>query len=238
MAYMSYTIKEVIPMSYYKGQNAGYWENILIKMITKIRREISCDRDELEFSFNDVAFREIFYRFKARRDHDGYCPDINWEYDARSCSKKGEILGIKFIVGYEYDFNRNEDAILYLKRHEKTYWCYDTDSIKSTWTDNYFVTIENNMSKEQLNAMFGTAKVTVRKEDLMKIKRVIFNDPATIVFWDDGTKTVVKCMKGETFDPEKGILVAWYKKLYGDKPNYMKDIKKWANSYNDICPRE
>lgn len=25
------------------------------------------------------------------------------------------------------------------------------------------------------------------------IKKVIFNDPATIVLWNDGTKTVVKC---------------------------------------------
>ena len=34
------------------------------------------------------------------------------------------------------------------------------------------------------------------------IKEVIFNDPATIVYWEDGTKTVVKC-HNETFDEEK-----------------------------------
>lgn len=86
--------------------------------------------------------------------------------------------------------------------------------------------------KEQVNAIFG-------KENAMPgrgIKKVIFNDPATIVFWKDGTKTVVKCMKGETFDPEKGILVAMYKKQFGDKPNYFKEIKKWAKSYYDILP--
>ena len=33
----------------------------------------------------------------------------------------------------------------------------------------------------------------------LEIKRVVFNDPATIVFWKDGTKTVVKCSKGDTF---------------------------------------
>ena len=31
------------------------------------------------------------------------------------------------------------------------------------------------------------------------IKKVIFNDPATIVLWDDGTKTVVKCSEGDTY---------------------------------------
>lgn len=32
---------------------------------------------------------------------------------------------------------------------------------------------------------------------------VIFNPPATIVFWEDGEKTVVKCGEGEVFDKEK-----------------------------------
>lgn len=39
------------------------------------------------------------------------------------------------------------------------------------------------------------------------IKKVIFNDPATIVFWNDGTKTVVQA-RGEAFDPEKGLAMA------------------------------
>ena len=39
------------------------------------------------------------------------------------------------------------------------------------------------------------------------IKKVILNDPATIVFWNDGTKTVVQA-HGEVFDPEKGLAMA------------------------------
>lgn len=39
------------------------------------------------------------------------------------------------------------------------------------------------------------------------IKKVIFNDPATIVFWNDGSKTVVQA-RGEDFDPEKGLAMA------------------------------
>ena len=39
------------------------------------------------------------------------------------------------------------------------------------------------------------------------IKKVIFNDPATIVFWNDGAKTVVQA-RGEAFDPEKGLAMA------------------------------
>ena len=45
--------------------------------------------------------------------------------------------------------------------------------------------------------------------------RIIFHDPATIVFWDDGTKTVVKCMKGTAFSAYYGFLCALGKKIYG-----------------------
>lgn len=60
-----------------------------------------------------------------------------------------------------------------------------------------------------------------------KIKNVIFNDPATIVFWEDGDKTVVKCQEGDTFDPEKGLAMAFVKKVLGNKGNYCNEIKKW-----------
>ena len=59
-----------------------------------------------------------------------------------------------------------------------------------------------------------------------KIINVIFNDPATIVFWSDGTKTVVKVQPGDIFDPEKGIMAAISKKF-----DFYKDINKWADEY-------
>lgn len=60
-----------------------------------------------------------------------------------------------------------------------------------------------------------------------KIKNVIFNDPATIVFWTDGTKTVVKAQDGDIFDPEKGLAMAIAKKALGNKANYCNELKKW-----------
>lgn len=58
------------------------------------------------------------------------------------------------------------------------------------------------------------------------IKNVIFNDPATIVIWADGTKTVVKA-DGEHFDPEKGLAMAISKKFFGNKGYYYDVFKKW-----------
>ena len=64
------------------------------------------------------------------------------------------------------------------------------------------------------------------------IKDVIFNDPATIVFWTDGSKTVVKCQPGETFDPEKGLAMAISKKVLGNDYGYYETFAKYVGRYN------
>lgn len=46
------------------------------------------------------------------------------------------------------------------------------------------------------------------------IKKVLFNTPATIILWNDGTKTVSKC-HNEEFDKEKGFAMAVAKKIVG-----------------------
>lgn len=78
------------------------------------------------------------------------------------------------------------------------------------------------------NKLFGTGLTASPYQKAMsKIKNVIFNDPATIVFWSDGTKTVVKCGKDDTFDPEKGLAMA-ISKYFFDNAGYFNDVfKKW-----------
>ena len=62
-----------------------------------------------------------------------------------------------------------------------------------------------------------------------KIKKVIFNDPATIVLWDDGTKTVVKCQNGDEYSKEKGLALCIAKKHLGNKSNFNKEFKRWIH---------
>lgn len=68
---------------------------------------------------------------------------------------------------------------------------------------------------------------TTNTTKLPEIKDVIFNEPATIILWADGTKTVVKCQEGEGYDPEKGMAMAISKKALGNKGNYCEVFKKW-----------
>ena len=66
---------------------------------------------------------------------------------------------------------------------------------------------------------------------LPKIKKVIFNNPATIVLWGDGTKTVVKCDEVYPFyDKEKGLAMCIAKKALGNKGNYYNTFKKWLRT--------
>ena len=60
------------------------------------------------------------------------------------------------------------------------------------------------------------------------IKNVIFNPPATIVFWTDGSKTVVKCNAKDEFDPEKGLAMAIAKRCADNSDDFYKEIKKWV----------
>lgn len=91
----------------------------------------------------------------------------------------------------------------------------DAKEIALSRIDNY-LKYKNNEYKKKV------AKQTV----IPKIKNVIYNRPATIVFWKDGTKTVVKC-ENEEYDPEKGLAMAIAKKALGNNYHYYDIFKKW-----------
>ena len=65
----------------------------------------------------------------------------------------------------------------------------------------------------------------------LTIKDVIFNPPATIVFWMDGTKTVVKDQGEVFYDPEKGMAMAVAKKAVGNQGNYYNQVSKYLDIY-------
>lgn len=100
----------------------------------------------------------------------------------------------------------------------------DTDNINDMWP------------KVELLAARGNGKTfwSMKKwHDYLglrpTVEKVIFNGPATIVLWTDGTKTVVKC-EDEEFDKEKGLAMAITKRFLGTNKsgsNYYDIFKKW-----------
>lgn len=106
------------------------------------------------------------------------------------------------------------------------YGAIDTDTVyhldPSSIIPNY-IKNDIDMTKTMLNSVYGTKAFGV----LPSISRVIFNPPATIVFWSDKSKTVVKAHEDDEFDPEKGLAMAISKKALGNQGNYYNVFDKW-----------
>lgn len=65
------------------------------------------------------------------------------------------------------------------------------------------------------------------------IKQVMYNKPATIVFWSDGTKTVSKCSEGDIYNPEAGLAICILKKINGSA-QVKKTFDVWCPSDMDL----
>ena len=60
--------------------------------------------------------------------------------------------------------------------------------------------------------------------------QIIFNGPATILKFNDGSKTIVKAKEDTEFDPVMGFLVAYFQKYSGltktEANKYLVDVRK------------
>lgn len=87
------------------------------------------------------------------------------------------------------------------------------------------------MRRHELGEVWAIKDATGYPDNGVCIEKVIFNDPATIVLWSDGTKTVVKCRDGEIFDKHTGFAMCVVKKIYG--PDFHHIINKFAGKCED-----
>ena len=61
------------------------------------------------------------------------------------------------------------------------------------------------------------------KNVVATIDHVVFNGPATIIFWQDGTKTVLKCHEGDEYSAVTGFALCMLKGVLGNQ------------GYHDLC---
>ena len=83
--------------------------------------------------------------------------------------------------------------------------------------------------KEKENKGMATNR---NKAYIPAIKKVIFNNPATIVIWNDGTKTTVKCSERDEYSEEVGLAMCISKKALGNKGNFNEVFKKHIPGYS------
>ena len=90
--------------------------------------------------------------------------------------------------------------------------------------DNGFDSIIYEMEKKR---KFTEGSSNMKKID---VEKIIFNEFKTIVFWNDGTKTIVSMSQEERdFDPEDAFRAAYTKKMYGTNSKIKRIIAEKSN---------
>lgn len=151
----------------------------------------------------------------------------DWYNEAKGRLKTGGLFSMGDIKMNETDFlyAMMKETWVYGQWPEYEYswqYCIDTDMIRKAFTlcDFNCINKNNTRLKEEFD-------MDIRNN----IKDVIFNGPATIIKWTDGTKTVVKCQDGVP-DPYFGMAMAIAKKVLGNKGNFNEVFKKWIKEEN------
>ena len=136
---------------------------------------------------------------------------------------KGQLIG--YIATVEKNLSDDLTRVVLHTGHELTFRPGDLIADRSgNWSIRY--------GDGGLNA----GKKSTSATNAAAIKRVIFNPPATIVYWSDGSKTVVKCSEKDVFDPEKGLAMAVAKRCGGNNGSYYKEIQNWVEKSGKRYP--
>lgn len=100
--------------------------------------------------------------------------------------------------------------------------------------DSYWTCMSNNSKSDWRDMLSNTTiklpcvVTALRCED---IEKVIFNDPATVMLFKDGTKVVVKKKADEEWNPVIGLTMCMAKYACGNDKSFHKIIKKWLPEY-------
>lgn len=138
----------------------------------------------------------------------------------------GETM-ITLDTGHTFQFKSNDiywdsASNAYIKKNGR----YHQDALDNARYTAQAQAMYNRTYEKEARAAMSTAS----------IKNVIFAPPATIVYWSDGTKTVVKCSEKDVFDPEKGLAMAIAKRCGGNKGSYYKEIQNWVEKSGKKYP--
>ena len=146
-------------------------------------------------------------------------------------------LNEKFeIIGYE----NNPHQIIRKKGYFELVNCFEKvvsmNTLHSDMLQPYLVKKLNQKGENNMPTKFGDAITQfyftggfVKPNNYPKIERVIYNfknpdKPATICFFDDGSKIVVRC-DADDFTKEGGLAQCYLKKILGSRGNIQKIIE-------------
>lgn len=124
-------------------------------------------------------------------------------------------------IKYTPNLFKNRDAVFGKK--ELIYKAEET--LSETYFNKPFMSLS-----AYINKFHAQDKVEVVKPIetyIPEIKNAYFNNPMTVVMWEDGTKTMIRCQDGDTYSAETGLALCIAKKALGNMPNFNNVFKKW-----------
>ena len=120
----------------------------------------------------------------------------------------------------EFIDRRKRDTDFAVKRLTMTPEAYD-EAVRHAFDRGYRLA----MAKE---------RVRFDRQPTLLVDDIIFNNPATIVKWMDGTKTVVRCQGDDVYDKEKGIALCFLKKLLGNSSRALNECLRLATDVEEV----
>lgn len=149
---------------------------------------------------------------------------ISWPYGSSCQGEFARSGNIVVEVPYEFytRFRTAVESIKYDSKYDLSGWS-GHKILEYEERDRYETIIQS--LRYQLNSTYGIASADHITPN--SIEEVIFNKPATIVKWKDGSKTVVRAQGKDKYDPEKGLAIAIAKKSLGNKHEYYNVFKHW-----------
>ena len=160
-----------------------------------------------------------------------FIPHKSFEYYdnkmIRICHHGTKTIRIRFVYGVFLDGvkvleNYYTDTDSYVSKLKmRSYYSYGYDVQHLSKFDDIINLIKKEISEEDI--------IQKGSRTVPKIEKVIFNNPVTIILWEDGTKTVVKLQSDDpaAFDKEKGLFMAITKKALGNEGRYYEELKKY-----------
>lgn len=100
-------------------------------------------------------------------------------------------------------------------------WVVDKNTIYNTCP---LSSEQQNKTLERFKKIYSAVKNETKKSPFDP-KRILRSGPATIVFWEDGTKTVVKCAADENDNTYAAFTAALAIKIFGSNSAVKKLVK-------------
>lgn len=212
--------------------------NVIYETIKKYVIEDIFNLHEDSYVNREDYFAEVNEQFKCKK------VDIKWNdmptikdvvyyYGVFSVLFSGKSAPMYFVIKCTIEPSNTTDIFNYLgvalqdgeRQNVREYRCQRLEkeirkavevAVPHTYIEPKTAWPTVNPNITQLSTYYLAYGVATAQHNKFEIKEIIINEPAMIVFWKDGTKTVVKAQDGETFDEEKGLAMAYAKKALGN----------------------